>query len=205
MSNGKTREELLEERYGPGQRAVESRLQEIAVLRQKGDPAFQPGSAFLTRSRLGRSVGEAISGIPSYLDPTGVGVSGPRPLTFAQTEAGQRLAASLALETERISGRERLKLEETIHSLAMGLLPPKDVETAMAQARRGELVKSKLAYQAVLQNLSDETEHAERRKDLALQEENEKRTLTEARARITVDMVGRDLGRAVLFALGASG
>ena len=85
------------------------------------------------------------------------------------------------------------------------LLPPGDVETAMLQVRRGELVKSKLAFQAVLQNLSDETQNAERRRDLDLAEENEKRTLREARSRITVDMIGRDLGRAVLFALAGSG
>ena len=103
-----------------------------------------------------------------------------------------------------IAGKERLKLEETIHGLAMDLLPPKDVETAMRQVRRGELVKSKLAFQAVLQNLADETEHAERRKDLDLAEENERRTLREARSRITVDLIGRDVGRAILFALGAS-
>jgi hypothetical protein len=122
-------------------------------------------------------------------------------LTFAQTEAGQRLAAALALDTERIAGRERLKLEDTIHALAMDLLPPKDVETAMKQVRRGELVKSKLAFQAVLQNLADETEHAERRRDLEVAEENERRTLRDARARITVDTIGRDIGRGILFAL----
>jgi hypothetical protein len=138
----------------------------------------------------------------SLLDPTGVG---GYTLTFAQTEAGQRLAAALALETERISGRERLKLEGTLHSLAMDLLPPKDVDTAMKQVRRGELVKSKLAFQAVLQNLADETEHAERRKDIELAEENERRTLREARARITVDMIGRDIGRAILYALSGGG
>ncbi len=125
--------------------------------------------------------------------------------TFAQTEAGARLAASLARETERISGRERLKLEDTLQSLATELLPPGDVETAMRQVRRGELVKSKLAFQAVLQNLSDAAQNAERRRDLALVEENEKRTLRNARARITIDMVGRDLGRAVLFALAGTG
>jgi hypothetical protein len=136
--------------------------------------------------------------------PPPLGDGGGYTLTFAQTEAGQRLAAALALDTERIAGKERLKLEDTLHSLAMDLLPPKDVETAMRQVRRGELVKSKLAFQAVLQNLADEAEHAERRKDLRLQEENERRTLRNARARITVDMVGRDLGRAILFALGGS-
>ncbi len=136
-----------------------------------------------------------------FLDPTG---EGGFALTFAQTEAGARLAASLSRDTERISGRERLKLEDTLHSLAMELLPPADVETAMRQVRRGELVKSKLAFQAVLQNLSDAAQNAERRRDLALAEENEKRTLRNARARITIDMVGRDLGRAVLFALGGA-
>ena len=137
---------------------------------------------------------------PPFPDPTGVG---GRTLTFAQTAAGARLQASLALETERFSGRERLKLEDTLHSLALELLPPEDVETAMRQVRRGELVRSKLAFQSVLQNLADEAEHAERSADLALEEENEKRTLREARARITVDLIGRDLGRAILFALGA--
>ena len=139
---------------------------------------------------------------PPFPDPTGVG---GYTLTFAQTEAGQRLQAALALETERISGRERLKLEETIHGLAMELLPPKDVETAMRQVRRGELVKSKLAFQAVLQNLADETEHAERRADLDLEEENERRTLTAARAKLTVDAIGRDLASGILFALGGGG
>lgn len=137
-----------------------------------------------------------------FLDPTGE--DGPRPLTFAQTEAGARLAASLARETDRISGRERLKLEGVLHSLALELLPPGDVETAMRQVRRGELVKSKLAFQAVLQNLSDEAQNVERRLDLDLAEENEKRTLREARSRITIDMIGRDLGRAILFALGSA-
>jgi hypothetical protein len=122
-------------------------------------------------------------------------------LTFAQTEAGQRLAAALALDTERIAGRERLKLEGVLHALAMDLLPPEDVETAMKQVRRGELVKSKLAFQAVLQNLADEAAHAERRKDIELAEENQRRTLRDARARITIDTMGRDLGRGILFAL----
>ena len=140
---------------------------------------------------------------PLFPDPTGGG--GGYTLTFAQTEAGQRLAAALALETERVSGRERLKLEETIHGLAMELLPPKDVETAMRQARRGELVKSKLAYQAVLQNLADEAAHAERRADLDLAEENERRTLTQARAKLTVDAIGRDVASGILFALGGGG
>lgn len=178
---------------------IRRRREQATGVRERADV-----SDVLTRLSIG-GLGEDRLPLapPPLLDPTGVGGRGFAPLTFAQTEAGQRLAASLALETERISGTERLKLEETIHSLALELLPPADVETAMAQVRRGELVKSKLAFQAVLQNLSDETEHAERRADLALQEENERRTLREARARITVDMVGRDLGRAVLFALGA--
>ena len=138
----------------------------------------------------------------TLLDPTGA--DGGYTLTFAQTEAGQRLAAALALDTERVAGAERLKLENTIHALAMDLLPPEDVETAMRQVRRGELVKSKLAFQAVLQNLADEAAHAERRKDLEVAEGNQRRTLRDARARITVDTMGRDLGRGILFALGGS-
>ena len=198
-------QKLFEERYGPGQAAVSARLEEIAKLRELGDPAFQPGSAFFG-SRLGGQVEAALgTARPPFPDPTGYGGRGGgyQPLTFAQTEAGQRLIAALALETERFAGKERLKLEETLQALAMDLLPPDDVETAMKQVRRGELVKSKLAFQAVLQNLADETEHAERRADLQLEEENESRTLREARARITVDVVGKDLGRAILFALGA--
>lgn len=138
----------------------------------------------------------------AFLDPTG---GGGASLSFAQTEAGARLAASLARETERVSGRERLKLESTLFSLAKELLPPEDVETAMKQVRRGELVKSKLAFQAVLENLADESRTNQRRLDLALAEENERRTLRDARARITVDMIGKDLGRAILFALSGSG
>ncbi len=139
---------------------------------------------------------------PGFPDPTG---EGGRVLTFGQTEAGARLTASLGRETERVAGRERLKLEDTLDQLATELLPPGEVETAMRQVRRGELVKSKLAFQAVLENLADEARNTERRHDLDLQEENEKRTLREARSRITIDMMGRDVGRAILFALGGGG
>ncbi len=138
-----------------------------------------------------------------FLDPTGAG--GGFALSFAQTAAGARLAASLARETDRISGRERLKLESTLFSLAKELLPPGDVETAMRQIRRGELVKSKLAFQAVLQNLSDAAQNEERRRDLDLAEENERRTLRQARSRITIDTLGKDVGLAILFALSGSG
>ena len=48
-------------------------------------------------------------------------------------------------------------------------------------------------------------DHAERRADLEVAEENERRTLRDARARITVDMLGRDIGRGILFALGGGG
>ena len=187
----RTRQELL-------------RLRNLAWASQQGK-LYGPITERLFRTGRGTLTGRPLdegAPPPPFPDPTGVG--GGYTLTFAQTEAGQRLVAALALETERISGAERLKLEETIHGLAMELLPPKDVETAMRQVRRGELVKSKLAFQAVLQNLADETEHAERRADLDLAEENERRTLREARARITVDLVGRDLGRAILFALGGA-
>ena len=135
-------------------------------------------------------------------DPTGVGGS---VLTFAQSEAGERLIATLGLETERASGRERLRLEETLHSLAVDLLPPDDIEDAMENVRSGRVVKSKLAFQAVLQNLSDAAQIAERRRDIALQEENERLVLKQARARITVDTIGRDVGAAILFALGGVG
>jgi hypothetical protein len=157
------------------------------------------------RERVLDKFGDGGGPMPPTLPPPPGSGGGGFALTFAQTEAGVRLAASLAQETERTSGRERLKLEDTLNSLAMDLLPPADVETAMRQVRRGELVKSKLAFQAVLENLADEARNAERRRDLALAEENEKRTLRNARARITLDMVGRDLGRAIIFALGGAG
>ena len=152
------------------------------------------------RERILNKFGGDDDGVDFPPPPDGSGFA----LTFAQTEAGVRFAASLARGTEEKSAKLRLKLEGTLHSLAMDLLPPADVEIAMRQVRRGELVKSKLAFQAVLENLADEARNAERRRDLALAEENEKRTLRNARARITVDMVGRDLGRAVLFALGGA-
>lgn len=158
------------------------------------------GSAFGPGGTLEGLIGEPL---PPFPPPPGPGGGGPRPLTFAQTEAGARMAASFARETERVRGRERLKLEGVIQSLAMELLPPEDVETAMMQVRRGELVKSKLAFQAVLENLTDQAANVERRKDLDLAEENEARTLREARSRIVIDMIGKDLGRAVLFALGS--
>ena len=137
-----------------------------------------------------------------FLNPTGVG---GRTLSFAQTEAGARLAASLAQDVERFRGAERLKLEGILNSLALELLPPGDVETAMRHVRKGELVKSKLAFQAVLENLADASRNEERRKDLDLAEENQKRTLRQARSKITIDMLGKDLGRAILFALAGSG
>ena len=204
----KTALQAFDERIGPNDPAREAlaqRFGELSELQERGDPALQTGSKFFS-SRHGRFVEEVLAGgldflDQDFLDPTG---ADGRTLTFAQTEAGVRLAASLARETERTSGRERLKLEDTLNSLAMDLLPPADVETAMRQVRRGELVKSKLAFQAVLENLADEARNAERRRDLALAEENEKRTLTNARARITIDMVGRDLGRAIIFALGGA-
>ncbi len=205
MSHGKTALQAFDERIGPddpAREALAQRFAELKELQEQGDPAFQPGSRFFA-GRHGRFVEEVLGGLDRTQFPPPPGGEGAA-LTFAQTEAGVRFAASLARDTERISGRERLKLEGTLQSLAMELLPPADVETAMRQVRRGELVKSKLAFQAVLQNLSDAAQNAERRRDLALAEENEKRTLRNARARITVDMVGRDLGRAVLFALGGA-
>jgi hypothetical protein len=206
MPHGKTALQAFEERIGPDDPARESlaqRFLELKELQGRGDPAFQTGSRFFA-TRTGKFVEEVLGHLDQTQPlppPPGAGGGGGLALTFAQTEAGARLAASLARETERISGRERLKLEDTLQALAVELLPPEDVETAMRQVRRGELVKSKLAFQAVLENLSDEAQNAERRRDLDLAEENERRTLREARSRITIDMVGRDLGRAILFAL----
>ena len=213
MPHGKTALQAFDERIGPddpAREALAQRFGELKELQAQGDPAFQPGSKFFSSGRHGKFVEEVLGHLDQtqeFIDPTGVGGGGGggAALTFAQTEAGVRLAASLARDTERISGRERLKLEGVLQSLATELLPPGDVETAMRQVRRGELVKSKLAFQSVLQNLSDAAQNAERRKDLDLAEENEKRTLRNARARITIDMVGRDLGRAVLFALSGTG
>ncbi len=204
----KTALQAFDERIGPddpAREALAQRFGELKELQERGDPALQTGSKFVS-SRHGRFAEELRAGgidRPPLPPPPGSDGS-TRVLTFAQTEAGVRLAASLALETERTSGRERLKLEDTLNSLATDLLPPADVETAMRQVRRGELVKSKLAFQAVLENLADEARNAERKRDLALAEENEKRTLTNARARITIDMMGRDLGRAIIFALGGT-
>ncbi|KKL57661.1 hypothetical protein LCGC14_2233170 [marine sediment metagenome] len=135
---------------------------------EKGIPA---GSAFGPGGTLEGLI-PPDDGDDGRRDPTGVG---GRTLTFAQTEAGQRLLANLGLETERASGRERLRLEDTLHSLAVDLLPPENVEDAMENVRSGRVVKSKLAFQAVLQNLSDAAQNAERRRDLDLQEENERR------------------------------
>ena len=181
------------------------RLARIRRERERATGVREPAdlSDILTRLTVG-GLDETRLGGDDTPPPPPPGDGGPA-LTFAQTEAGARLSASLARETERVSGRERLRLEDTLNALATELLPPADVETAMKQVRRGELVKSKLAFQAVLENLSDAARNAERRRDLDLAEENEKRTLRDARARITVDMIGKDLGRAILFALGGAG
>ncbi len=209
MPPDKTALQAFDERIGPDDPAREALFQrfgELKDLQAQGDPAFQTGSRFFA-GRHGKFVEEVLGRMDTFIDPTdagGGGGGGGSALSFAQTEAGARLAASLARDTEAKSAKLRLKLEGTLHSLAIDLLPPADVETAMRQVRRGELVKSKLAFQAVLQNLADAGKNAERRRDLALAEENEKRTLRNARARITIDMVGRDLGRAVLFALGGA-
>ncbi len=189
----------------PARGALIQRFGELKELQALGDPAFQPGSRFFSSGRHGKFVEEVLGLMSNETgdgekDPTGVG---GRTLTFAQTEAGVRLAASLARGTERDAARLRVGLETTLHELAVDLLPPADVETAMRQVRSGRVVKSKLAFQSVLQNLADAARNTERRADLDLQEENERRTLTEARSRITVDMIGRDLGAAILFALGA--
>lgn len=212
MPNGKTAQEIFDAQIGlndPGRSALITRFGELKELQTRGDPAFQTGSRFFG-TRTGRFVEEVLGRLDQTQGPplppgAGGGGGGGRTLTFAQTEAGQRLAASLELETERVRGRERLKLEGTLQSLAMELLPPDDVETAMRQVRRGEVVKSKLAFQAVLENLTDAARNVERRKDLDLAEENERRILRQARAKITIDMLGKNVGLAVLFALSGAG
>ncbi len=172
-------------------------------------------SDVLTRLSLG-GVGPQGERPNQFLDPTGAGGGGggPRPLTFAQSEEGQRLAARLALETEGIKGEEQLLLEgtrgrlagalaretdivrgreqgfleDTLHTLAVKLLPPEDVETAMRQVRSKKVVNSKMAFQAVLQHLTEARAVEERLEDIKISEKIEKDTLREARARITIDM-----------------
>ena len=138
--------------------------------------------------------------LPPSLPPPGD--SGGYTLSFAETEAGARLRALYDAEQERARGRERLKLEGTLHQLARELLPPRDVGQAIQSVQRGELVKSKLAFQTAIQALQDRQEIDLRREELRQREEIEKVSLKQARSKLTVDMIGRDLGRAILFALG---
>ena len=123
-------------------------------------------------------------------------------LSFAQTEAGERLQGLFAAQLERERGRQRLRLEGTLQTLAKELLPPRDVGTAIQSIQRGELVKSKLAFQTAMQALQDRQEIQLRREELRQREEVEKVSLKQARSKLVVDMIGRDLGRAILFALG---
>src|SRR3989304_1621905 len=126
-------------------------------------------------------------------------------LSFAETEAGARLRALYDAEQERARGRERLKLEGTLHQLARELLPPRDVGQAIQSVQRGELVKSKLAFQTAMQALQDRQEIDLRREELRQREQIEQATLKQARSKLVVDMIGRDLGRGILFALGTGG
>jgi len=144
---------------------------------------------------------EGETGIPTPLPPGGLG-GGGYTLSFAETEAGARLSALYDAEQERARGRERLTLEGTIHSLARELLPPRDVGAAIQSVQRGELVKSKLAFQTAMQALQDRQEIDLRREELRQREQIEQATLKQARSKLVVDMIGRDLGRAILFALG---
>jgi len=137
---------------------------------------------------------------PPSLPPPGGG--GGYTLSFAETEAGARLRALYDAEQERARGRERLTLEGTIHSLARELLPPRDVGQAIQSVQRGELVKSKLAFQTAMQALQDRQEIDLRREELRQREQIEQAGLKQARSKLVVDMIGRDLGRAILFALG---
>lgn len=209
MSNGKSALEIFEERIKPTDPAYEAmaqRMVELKELQERGDPAFQPGSRFFA-SKTGRFVENVLSRMGTTQEPLPLpsppGDGGYAPLTFAQTEAGVRLAGTYAREEEREAFRHRLALEDTLHELASDLLPPSDVKIAMKQVQRGEVVKSKMAFQAVLQALSDRQEIEFRMAELKEREEAEARTLRQARARIFVNMVGKDVGRSVLFALGA--
>ncbi len=130
---------------------------------------------------------------------------GGRTLSFAQTGAGARLAAQYALDEERQRGRERLTLENTLFGLARELLPAGDVDVAIQGIQRGELIKSKLQFQAAIQALADRQDIALRQEELDMREEVEAKTLRQARARIVVDMIGKDVGRAVLYALSTGG
>ena len=144
--------------------------------------------------------GEGGTGMP--MDGAGGLGGGGYTLSFAETEAGARLSALYDAEQERARGRERLTLEGTIHSLARELLPPRDVGAAIQSVQRGELVKSKLAFQTAMQALQDRQEIDLRREELRQREQVEQATLKQARSKLVVDMIGRDLGRAILFALG---
>ena len=81
-------------------------------------------------------------------------------------------------------------------------MPPRDVGAAIQSVQRGELVKSKLAFQTAMQALQDRQEIDLRREELRQREQIEQATLKQARSKLVVDMIGRDLGRAILFALG---
>ena len=168
--------------------------------REGSDLVIQQRKAFLERQA------RAAAGDDEQVDDTldeGDGGS-TRVLTFAATRAGAEEAAGQARETETFRGTERLKLEATLNALAVDLLPPGEGEVAMKAVRRGEWMNSKLMFQAVMQNLADAAAVSERSLDLELREKNEAETLRDARARITIDMMGRDVGRAILFALGAA-
>ena len=125
-----------------------------------------------------------------------------RTIVRTAPEAGERLQGLFAAQLERERGRQRLRLEGTLQTLAKELLPPRDVGTAIQSIQRGELVKSKLAFQTAMQALQDRQEIQLRREELRQREEVEKVSLKQARSKLVVDMIGRDLGRAILFALG---
>ncbi len=133
--------------------------------------------------------------------PPPPGGGGGRALSFAQTEAGVRLSASFALDEERQRGRAQLTLQDTLFGLARELLPAGDVDSAIRSIERGELINSKIQFQAALQALADRQSIALRQEELDIREEIENKTLRQARARIVVDMIGKDVSRAVLFAL----
>ena len=164
---------------------------------QKGFLITNPKGRVKSTGSLTRRTGEEDQLPPSLPPPGDSGYT----LSFAQTEAGARLQALYDAEQERARGRERLKLEGTLHQLARELLPPRDVGQAIQSVQRGELVKSKLAFQTAMQALQDRQELDLRREELRQREQIEQATLKQARSKLVVDMIGRDLGRAILFAL----
>ena len=195
------------EQLKPDEEALLGRTVEILELQKRGDPAFQEGSTFF-RSVHGTDVEKTLDRLRTLTREEGdeTGFGGPS-LTFAATEAGTRLAGAQSLEEERERGRQRLRLEKTLFDLAKELLPAGDVDDAIVRMKsadpKNRFIASKLQFQAALQALADRQDIALREQELQDRRDVELQTLKQARARITIDMIGKNTGRAVLFALGA--